>query len=114
MTRKLPNITPIPKRIKEARLIVGISQEKLGIAAGIKRFSASTDINQYENGKRIPSSLILKKIAKTLSVPMAYFYTEDNMLAKFLFLYGKINKKSRKQILQFCKSLGESFKIKNY
>ena len=27
-------------------------------------------------------------------------------LAKFLFLYGKINKMSRKQILQFCKNLG--------
>jgi len=106
MIRKLPNITPISKRIKEARLIVGISQKQLGMAAGIKKLSASADINQYENGKCIPSFLILKKIAKTISVPVAYFYAEDNMLAKFLFLYGKINKKSRKQILQFCKNLG--------
>ena len=106
MIRKLPNITPIPKRIKEARLIVGISQEQLGMAVGIKRLSANADINQYENGKCIPSFLILKKIAKTISVPVVYFYAEDNMLAKFLFLYGKINKKSRKQILQFCKNLG--------
>lgn len=106
MIRKLPNITPISKRIKEARLIVGISQEQLGLAAGIKKLSANADINQYENGKCIPSFLILKKIAKTISVPVAYFYAEDNRLAKFLFLYGKINKNSRKQILQFCKNLG--------
>ncbi|MGI9215195.1 MAG: helix-turn-helix domain-containing protein [Gammaproteobacteria bacterium] len=105
MVRKLPNITTIPRRIKEARLILGISKEKLGIAVGIKKLSASSDINQYENGKRIPGFLILKKIAKNLSVPMAYFYAEDDMLAKFLFLYGKINKKSRKQLLEFCKNI---------
>ena len=82
-----------------------MSKKKLGMAANINDFSASATINQYENGKLIPDFLTLKKIAKVLSVPVAYFYAEDNMLAKFLFLYGKINKKSRKQILQFCKNL---------
>ena len=102
---KLSNITPVRRRLKEARLIAGISQKKLGIAVNMKKFSASVRINQYENGKSIPNFLTLKKIAKVLSVPVAYFYAENNMLAKFLFLYGKINKKSRKQILQLCKDL---------
>ena len=102
---KLTNITPISRRLKKARLIAGISQKKLGIAANMKKFSASTRINQYENGKNIPNFLTLKKIAKVLSVPVVYFYAENNMLARFLFLYGKINKKARKQILQFCKDL---------
>ena len=98
--------TTIHKRLKEARLIAGVSKKKLGMAANnMNEFSAIATINQYENGKLIPDFITLKKIAKVLSVPVAYFYADNNMLAKFLFLYGKINKKSRKQILQFCKNL---------
>ena len=92
-------------RLKESRLIAGISQKKLGIIAGMDEFSASARMNQYEKGKHIPDFLTLKKIAKVLSVSVAYFYAEDNMLAELLFLYEKSNKESRKQILQFCKDL---------
>ena len=105
MVKKLVK-TPIPRRLKEARLIAGISQKKLGIAVDTKKFSASARINQYEQGKYIPNFLTLKRIAKVLSVPVAQFYAEDNMLAEFLYLYEKSNKKSKKQILQFCKCLG--------
>ena len=38
------------KRLKEARLAAGLSQKKLGIAAGIDEFVASTRINRYEKG----------------------------------------------------------------
>lgn len=99
------NINPVPKRLKEARLISGISQKKLGIIAGMDEFSASARMNQYENGKHIPDFLTLKRIAIALSVPVVYFYAEDNMLAELLCIYEKSNKESRKQILQFCKDL---------
>ncbi len=94
---------PFPKRLKEARLNAGISQKKLGILAGIDEFSSSARMNQYEKGKHTPDFLTLKKIAQILSVPIAYFYAEDNILAELLFLYEKIDIESRKQILQFCK-----------
>lgn len=38
------------KRLKEARTAAGLSQKKLGIAAGIDEFVASTRINRYEKG----------------------------------------------------------------
>ena len=68
---------------------------------------AGARINQYENGKRIPNFLTLKKIAKVLLVPVVYFYTEDDMTAQFLFLYEKINKQNRKQVLQYFRILSK-------
>jgi transcriptional regulator with XRE-family HTH domain len=35
------------KRLKEARLAVGLSQKKLGIAIGLDEFVASTRVNRY-------------------------------------------------------------------
>ena len=85
--------------------MIGISQKKLGIAAGIDEFSASARINQYERGKHVPDFLTLKKIAKILSVPIAYFYAEDNLLAELLLLYEKMDNEFRKNILEYCKKL---------
>jgi len=73
--------SPLPKRLKEARIAAKVSQKQLGIAAGIDEFSASPRINQYETGKHTPDFLTLKRIAEVLSVPTAYFYAEDDDLA---------------------------------
>ena len=85
-------MNPIPARLKKARLNAGLSQKNLGIIAGIDRFSASARMNQYEKGKHIPDFLMLKNIAKALSVPVAYFYAEDDKLAEFLIFYEQSNK----------------------
>lgn len=42
-------------RLKEARRRAGLTQEKLGILAGLDEASASTRINQYEKGKHSPN-----------------------------------------------------------
>lgn len=77
-------ISPLPKRLKEARLATKLSQKELGIAAGIDRFSASPRINQYETGKHTPDFLTLKNLAKVLSVPTAFFYAEEDDLAEII------------------------------
>ena len=100
-------MNPIPVRLKEARLNAGLSQKKLGIIVGIDAFSASARMNQYEKGKHVPDFLILKRIAKVLSVPPAYFYTEDDTLAELLLSYEKNNNEAKKQILQFSKDLSQ-------
>ena len=71
----------------------------------MNEFSASARMNQYETGKHIPDFLTLKRIAKALSVPVVYFYAEDNMLAELLFLYEKLSNEAKKRMLQFCKDL---------
>lgn len=78
----MSNQCPYPKRLKEARKAMGLSQEKLGIMAGIDEMSASARMNQYEKGKHVPDYDMASRIAKVLNVPVAYFYAEDDELAK--------------------------------
>lgn len=87
--------SPLKKRLKEVREAAGLSQKQLGIKAGIDEFSASPRMNQYETGKHAPDYLTLKKIASILQVPVCYFYTEDNNLAKLLSIYGKLSKQEK-------------------
>ena len=66
------------------RLKKNISQRNLGIMMGLDEFIASTRINRYEKGVHTPDYSTLKQIAKVLDVPPAYFYAEDDRLAKHI------------------------------
>ena len=79
-------LTIVAKRLREARERKGLSQKALGIAAGIDEFSASPRINQYERGKHTPDLLTLQNLADVLSVPVPYFFAEDDLLAEMLQL----------------------------
>lgn len=87
--------SPLPKRLKEARKIAGLSQRRLGMASGMDEFSAGPRMNQYEVGKHTPDFLTLKRIADALFVPTAYFYTEDDQLAEIIKIFGQLNKEQR-------------------
>ncbi len=86
----------ITKRLKEARLRAGLSQEKLGILAGIDEASASARMNQYEKGKHTPDFNTVEKFAKVLDIPVPYFYTDDDLLAEIIINYKKIAEKDKK------------------
>ena len=73
--------SPISQRLREARSDANLSQKSLGIKAGIDQFSASARMNQYETDKHVPDFGTIKRIAKVLKLPTAYFYCEDNELA---------------------------------
>lgn len=90
--------SPIQKRLKEARKAAKLSQKKLGIEAGIDEFSASARMNHYEKGRHTPDYSMLKRIAKVLKLPVAYFYAERDELAEIIKLFHQL-KKSDKTIL---------------
>ena len=71
--------TIFTKRFKEARKAKGLTQEQLGLAIGLDEFVASTRINRYERGIHQPDFQILTLIAKTLNVPPAYFFADDEL-----------------------------------
>jgi transcriptional regulator with XRE-family HTH domain len=75
------------KRLKEARLRVGLSQEKLGVLAGIDEFSASARINQYERGKHIPDLDTAERLAEVLNVPAPFFYAKEDDLADWIISF---------------------------
>lgn len=85
-----PNDTDLPvfaRRMKEARLRLGISQTNLGIAAKIDEFSSSARINQYEKGKHYPDYSTAERIAAVLKVPTPYLFARDDDLAEWILKY---------------------------
>jgi transcriptional regulator with XRE-family HTH domain len=91
---------PLPKRLKEARVRLGISQKTLGTLAGIDEFSASARMNQYEKGKHAPDYAMAKRLAAVLKVPCSYLYEENDDIAAMLMLYYKLDEADRKQIIK--------------
>ena len=92
--------SPIAKRLKEARLRTGLSQKSLGIKAGIDQFAASARMNQYETGKHVPDFGTVKRIAKVLNVPAAFFYCDDNELAALVLAWSQLSRTKRKLLLK--------------
>ena len=74
----------LPHRLKEARLQKGISQQKLGILAGIDEATASARMNQYERGIHVPDFELVCRLAKILGVPSCFFYTLEDELASLV------------------------------
>ncbi len=89
----------VARRLKEARLRVGISQKQLGIKAGIDDFSASARINQYERGKHMPDLQTMERLASVLEVPAAYFYCSDSELAEVILKFSRLGKTGRRRWL---------------
>ena len=96
----MANETVITKRLLEARLASGLSQKKLGIAAGIDEFSASPRINQYERGVHVPDFSTIERLASVLKVPVPYFYTRDDDLAKLILRYGQLDAAGKDEMMK--------------
>ncbi len=102
-----PPVNPslFSRRLKSARQNTGLSQEKLGIAAGIDEFSASARINQYERGKHTPDILTATHLARVLNVPLSYFYAAEDDEAELLLAYHALPTRKRKQVLKLASAL---------
>ncbi len=87
--------SPLCKRLKEARLAANLSQKNLGIAAGMDEFSASARMNHYEIGRHAPDYSTLKRIAKVLKLPVAFFYAESDELAQLIQQFSKLKKSDK-------------------
>jgi transcriptional regulator with XRE-family HTH domain len=95
-------ISIIAKRLKEARERAGdLSQEQLGLQAGINPSTASERMNQYERGVHSPDLLILTRIGAVLHVPLAYFYCEDDQLADLIRKFSALGTEQRQQLIDF-------------
>jgi transcriptional regulator with XRE-family HTH domain len=88
------------RRLKEARLRTGLSQRELGIRAGLDAFVASTRINRYEVGVHKADYLIAQRLADIVSVPVAYFYCDDEALADILLHYNHLSLEQKNNILK--------------
>lgn len=92
-------------RLKLARKEKSLSQERLGILAGVEESSASARMNQYERGKHVPDYLMLTRIAQALDLPAAYFYTEDDVLAEIIKCCYQMNEQQKAELLAEVKTM---------
>ena len=74
MAKKQPNPIDVRvgQRVRLRRMTLGVSQEKLGDSLGV----TFQQVQKYEKGTNRVSASRLQHIARTLSVPVAYFFDD--------------------------------------
>jgi transcriptional regulator with XRE-family HTH domain len=97
-------MSALSKRLREARLKAGLSQERLGVLAGIDEMSASARMNQYERGKHAPDWLTVQRLAAVLEVPVAYLYAEDDTTAELLLAFHALPLEAREEAVSLLKN----------
>ncbi|MCY1349278.1 Helix-turn-helix domain protein [compost metagenome] len=98
-------MSTLTRRIKEARLQAGLSQEELGIRIGIDPASASTRMNRYELGRRVPHLEVVERLAEELRFPVAFFYAAEDDEADLLVKYSKLSIDQQKMLISYLNSL---------
>lgn len=88
------------KRLKQARLAMSLSQDQVGVRAGIEEASSSARMNRYERGVRSPTYELVRRFAEVLNVPTTYFYAQDDDEAKLLLAFHKMSAENKKQYLK--------------
>jgi transcriptional regulator with XRE-family HTH domain len=63
----------IPKRLKDARISNGYTQEQLAELVGIQGANSSSRLSSYEVGRTEPPFSLVVKIANLLDYPEYYF-----------------------------------------
>lgn len=96
----------IGRRLKAARLRAGLSQERLGLEAGLEAESASARMNRYETGARAPNLELVERIAEVLGVPAPYFYAADDQVAELLCVFHALPAVKRKEVLEALRLAG--------
>jgi transcriptional regulator with XRE-family HTH domain len=93
-----PFTTIFGQRLREARLRVSLAQDQLGVQIGLDEGTASARMSRYETGIHAPPFGIAVKIAQALGLPTAYFYCEDDELARLILAWGVMSKSERKPL----------------
>jgi len=103
MTKIFLQNSLFPERLKQARKKSGFSQEDLGIKAGMDEGSASGRMNYYEKGRHIPDMDMLKKLASELSVPLSYFFCENELSAELVVLFKGLDDQEKLNIIKLLR-----------
>lgn len=98
----------ISERLKVARLRAGLSQEKLGKLAGIDPTSASARMNQYERGKHSPDYRLMCRVAEILKMPVSWFYTQDDDMARLQEIFFNLSPESRRDLLAHAEATSQN------
>ena len=91
-----PNSTSIVgRRMRERREVLGLAQEKIGVAIGIDESSSRARISRYELGVHEPPLPTARLIANVMDVPLVYLYCEDDRVAELLLALHQMKPAAR-------------------
>lgn len=90
MTRHKSTSTVFGKRLRHARLLKKVPQDKLGVLIGLDETVASARISRYETGQHEPPYQTAQQLAKALIIPVAYLYCDDDDLAEIILKLSSI------------------------
>lgn len=86
-------------RLKAARLEARLSQEQLGLLAGLEVESASARMNRYERGTRVPTVELVERIGSVVNLPVAYFYAKEDAEALLITAFYRMSRKEKEFLL---------------
>jgi transcriptional regulator with XRE-family HTH domain len=98
-TSSLINLSVFGSRLREARLRMGIPQDKLGVMIGLDEHTASARISRYEAGIHEPPIKTARQLADALQVPLGYLYCDDDKLANIVLAASQLNDTDRDNLL---------------
>lgn len=87
------------KRLKEARLALGISQRELGRRIGLSEDVVSSRITRYELGTSEPDFTTAGKLAKELGVPLAYLLADNELIAQIILAASSLSPAEQKKLV---------------
>jgi transcriptional regulator with XRE-family HTH domain len=104
----MPPANLFGRRLREARIRLGLPQDKLGVSIGLDEESSSARISRYETGVHEPPFLTAAGLAFVLGVPVAYFYCDDDELATLLVQYAAMSDAAKVKLHKFASALPSS------
>ncbi|KOR45018.1 DNA-binding protein [Xanthomonas oryzae] len=86
-------------RLRQARLAAGLTQEALGVAAGVSAEVARTRINRYEHGVNECDLRTAKRLAEALNMPLAALFAETDELADAIRALAKLSVEEQRKVV---------------
>lgn len=85
-------------RLKAARLASGLTQEGLGIRAGIPEDVARTRVNRYEKAVHDADLATVQRLADALGVPLAALYAETEVMARAIQAFATLSPAEQRRV----------------
>lgn len=94
------NPSVFARRLRQARLRMGIAQDKLGVHIGLDEAVASARMSRYESGMHEPPIKTARAIAEALGVPLGYLYCDDDRLASIILAVNELPPEDQEHLLK--------------
>ena len=93
------------RRLRKAREMAGLAQDKLGVSIGIDETCSSARISRYETGTHEAPFHISERLAKVLGINVAYLYCPDERIANLLLVFESLSDTELKSIEAMVESV---------